>query len=172
MGTLADRRARCAVGCRGRPPAARQCLARAKSLALHSVSGSCKIPRLALRVGMKIASGGSTVTGAASTNSLCGRCSRRSTRRSPSLCRSAHNEKQTGKVLLSIPFSVMAGLVPTIHVVRLGRGPKALPIGRQQRREGRCGGPTWMAGTSPAMTDRAAERRQPFHSRRSAEGRC
>src|SRR5271168_291980 len=55
--------------------------------------------------------------------------------------------KQTGKVLLSMPFSVMAGLVPAIHVVRLARGPKALSIGRQQRREGRCGRPTWMAGT-------------------------
>ena len=33
------------------------------------------------------------------------------------------DEKRTGKVLLSMPFSVMAGLVPAIHVVRLARGP-------------------------------------------------
>jgi hypothetical protein len=33
--------------------------------------------------------------------------------------------------MISMPFSVMAVLVPAIHVVRLGEAPKALPIGRR-----------------------------------------
>jgi hypothetical protein len=36
-------------------------------------------------------------------------------------CRRYSNENQTRKVLLSMPFSVMAGLVPAIQVVWLAR---------------------------------------------------
>jgi hypothetical protein len=64
----------------------------------------------------------------------------------PGLLRWA-NEKHTGKILISMSFPVMAGLVQAIHVVGLVEA-QGLPIGRQQRGEGRCGGPTWMAGTS------------------------
>ena len=46
-------------------------------------------------------------------------------------------------------FSVMAGLVPAIHVVQLARGPNAGPTGRQPYRRPQCGWTTWMAGTSP-----------------------
>jgi hypothetical protein len=47
----------------------------------------------------------------------------------------------------------MAWLVPAIHVVRLARSPNAQPIGRQQDAKLPCGWTTWMAGTSPVMTD-------------------
>ena len=47
--------------------------------------------------------------------------------------------------MISMPFSVMAGLVLAIHVVRLGRGPKALPIGRRLFLKQRRGWATWMA---------------------------
>ena len=50
----------------------------------------------------------------------------------------------------SSPSAVMAGLVPAIHVLRH----------RGASREGRGGGPTWMAGTSPAMTRQRRGRRE------------
>ncbi len=54
-----------------------------------------------------------------------------------------------------MPFSVMAGLVPAIYVVWLARSPNAQPVGRQQDAKQPCGWTTWMAGTSPVMTDGA-----------------
>src|SRR5277367_1256079 len=54
-------------------------------------------------------------------------------------------------------FSVMAGRVPAIHVVRHARGRGAQPTGRRQYRRLRRHWTTWMAGTSPAMTVGAAD---------------
>jgi hypothetical protein len=72
------------------------------------------------------------------------------------------NKRQS---LISMSFSVMAGLVPAIHVIQLARSPNAWPTGRQQYRRPRCGWTTWMAGTSPAMTMARQMSRRPFHPR-------
>ena len=58
-------------------------------------------------------------------------------------------------------FSVMAGLVPAIHVVVCNRGPRcSLEGGAEATRLNLLVvdlGPTWMTGTSPVMTVRAAD---------------
>ena len=55
-------------------------------------------------------------------------------------------------------FSVMAGLVPAIHVVRLAHAAQMLePTGRRQYRRLQRHWTTWMAETSPAMTVGAAD---------------
>jgi hypothetical protein len=41
-------------------------------------------------------------------------------------------QETNSQSLISMSFSVIAGLVPAIHVVQLARGPNAWPTGRQQ----------------------------------------
>src|SRR5271169_4978356 len=83
-----------------------------------------------------------------------------------------------------MPFSVMAGLVPAILVVRLARGPNALPTGAPTVSEtaaplddvdgrdiGRSEERPSFDGLCPAMTVGAADV-TPFHPRGPAGGRA
>jgi hypothetical protein len=53
----------------------------------------------------------------------------------------------------------MAGLIPAIHVVKLANGQMLSRVETL-----RCGWTTWIAGTSPAMTEERGGAPSPFPS--------
>jgi len=60
-------------------------------------------------------------------------------------------------------FRVMPGLVPGIHAVKQRLGVRTITLARRppsHQSDRTLRTTTWMAGTSPAMTDRAVEERQ------------